>query len=264
MCLALLLLMPTAALRRFHIHLESAVFRWWSRTALRIYGVRVETVGSFSREPGIVVSNHISYWDIVALGARYGAVFVAKSEVAGWPIIGWAARLLGTIFVSRRDRHGAVRKLNKAFVSPDFAGREVVIFPEGTTSATPCLEFKSGAFHLAHRSGLILKPVALVYDDMELMAWLGDDSLGGHLWRLTFVPGCVCTIVELPVVDPKDFDDPVALKEACRSAIQKGVDAALRGQAESLLSLGEVKIRKNDEDREERSKSRVSSRSARA
>ncbi len=233
---ALIVLAIIAPWRRFGLS-PNAFFRWWSRSALWIYGIEVEVFGNARPAPGIIVSNHVSYWDIVVLGSRYDGVFVAKSEVAGWPIIGWAARLMRTIFISRRSRKSAITKLNEFFSQHDSHSSDVIIFPEGTTSAAPCLEFKSGAFHLAHRTGRILKPLALAYDAMDRMAWLKEDSLTGHIARLTFAPRCRCTVVELPVVDPKDFEDPIQMKQACRRSIQRGFDAAMSGQAESFVSF---------------------------
>lgn len=83
--------------------------------------------------PGMVVSNHLSYLDIVAFGSVAPCVFVSKSEVAGWPVIGFFARMAGTIFIDRTRRSDLIR-VNAEIESVLAAGITVVLFPEGTSS----------------------------------------------------------------------------------------------------------------------------------
>jgi 1-acyl-sn-glycerol-3-phosphate acyltransferase len=114
----------------------------WSRFACRVLGIRVTTHGSMP-QAGLLVCNHLSYLDIVALSSIEACVFVAKRDVAGWPLFGWLARAAGTIFVNRECRLSSPAVV--ALVREAIArGSVVVLFPEATSSdGSTVLPFKS-------------------------------------------------------------------------------------------------------------------------
>ncbi|MDI1253634.1 lysophospholipid acyltransferase family protein [Thermomonas sp.] len=101
--------------------------------ALRILGIRVELRGNPSFDQGAVwVGNHLSYLDIPILGSLGPMRFVAKQEVAGWPLFGWLANLQRTVYISRRPRQAVAAAAG--FAEAVRAGGVVVLFPEGTSS----------------------------------------------------------------------------------------------------------------------------------
>ena len=86
---------------RLRARWRMALFRSWSRCILPIMGVRVAVRGEPPGAPFLLVANHLSYLDIPVIGSQVGAIFVAKSEIAGWPGIGFVCRAINTIFIDR-------------------------------------------------------------------------------------------------------------------------------------------------------------------
>jgi 1-acyl-sn-glycerol-3-phosphate acyltransferase len=118
--------------REQHPATRAAWLHRWCRFACRVLGVCVIKRGSMPRS-GLVVCNHLSYLDIIVLSSATPCVFVAKRDVAGWPLFGSLARAAGTIFADRRyklDAAKVVEVMRKAIA----AGSLVVLFPEGTSS----------------------------------------------------------------------------------------------------------------------------------
>jgi 1-acyl-sn-glycerol-3-phosphate acyltransferase len=112
------------------------------RRVLRILNVEVTTQGPIPLK-GLLVSNHLGYLDILVLSAVTPAVFIARSEVKRWPVLGWCAILAGTLFV-RRARRSDVARLNREVAHSLESGALVVLFPEGTNADGPeVLPFRS-------------------------------------------------------------------------------------------------------------------------
>lgn len=120
----------------------------WSQRVLADLNIRVERRGN-PPSTGLLVSNHLSYLDIIILAAAQPMVFVAKSEIRRWPVLGRLARWAGTLFV-RRDRRSDVAKFDGAFAEVVKAGVILVMFPEGTSSdGQQVLPFYSSLFEPA-------------------------------------------------------------------------------------------------------------------
>ena len=164
--------------------------RWlhrWCRVFAWCIGLRVESRGVFPR-PGMIVSNHLSYLDIVAFSALAPCVFVAKKEVAGWPVFGWFARMAGTIFVDR-SRRMEVGESNVAIRSALRGGAVVVLFAEGTSSGGQgVLPFRSSLLDPVLHAGVEIAPTAITYDmeegsvPEEVCYW-GEMTLLPHLFN---------------------------------------------------------------------------------
>src|SRR2546429_4510087 len=120
----------------------------WCRFACRVLGIRVTTHGAMPRS-GLLVCNHLSYLDIIVLSSIRPCIFVAKRDVAGWPLFGWLAQAAGTIFVDRQRPLAtafAVNRIHAAIAT----GLPVVLFPEGTSSdGSTVLPFKSSLLESA-------------------------------------------------------------------------------------------------------------------
>jgi 1-acyl-sn-glycerol-3-phosphate acyltransferase len=113
-----------------------------SRRHLKIFGYSADVAGDVPRR-GILICNHLSYLDILAISAATPAVFVSKSEVRKWPLFGWFAAIAGTVFVER-DRRTHVGAVNREVEAALAAGALVVIFPEGTsTDGSEVLPFRT-------------------------------------------------------------------------------------------------------------------------
>jgi len=117
---------------------------WLQRAArrhIKIYSCDYTSTGQIPKS-GLLVSNHLSYLDIMVIAAITPAVFVSKSEVRNWPVIGWLTALAGTIFIVR-ERRTHVGAVNKEIESALADGVLVVVFPEGTsTNGSELLPFR--------------------------------------------------------------------------------------------------------------------------
>ena len=150
----------------------------------------------------VYASNHTSWLDVLVLGGVLQACFVAKSEVAGWPLIRTVARLGRTVFVSRRARDTGrerdamrARLLGGGRPDPVSGGdeqRRVAVLPFRSAFFS-VLEMEGGAAAAA-AGGALIQPVSVVYDRLgglpigrasrAVFAWFGDMELGPHVWRL--------------------------------------------------------------------------------
>lgn len=160
---------------------------------LRLLGVRLTTRGAVptaAGEPLVLVSNHISWLDIFVIDALRATRFVAKSEVRGWPLLGWLAARTGTMFIERGRRHAAAA-VNRDIAAALAARDTVGLFPEGTTTLGDELRpFHAALFQAAIEIGHPLRPVAIRYRDADgapslAATYVGDQSFVESLWAIT-------------------------------------------------------------------------------
>lgn len=160
----------------------------WSPFANRAIGLHLQCQGAPPPQ-GMIVSNHLSYLDILAYSAVAPCVFVAKQEVAGWPVLGLFARMAGTIFVDRTRRMKA-GETNLAIADALRQGAVIVLFPEGTSSAGhSVLPFHSSLFESLAQLNSTISPAAIRYElsdgsvSEEVCYW-GEMTLAPHLLNL--------------------------------------------------------------------------------
>lgn len=164
---------------------------WLHQTCLgglRALHVEVEVEGRLPAG-GLIVSNHVSYLDILAYSTALPCVFVSKAEVQQWPIFGPYARWSGSVFVRRHDRGDAARA--NVSVGEILKHRvPVVLFPEGTTTdGQRVLRFHSTMLQPAIDSAVLVTPCAIRYeledgDGAREVCWWGDMKLLPHVWNL--------------------------------------------------------------------------------
>lgn len=142
----------------------------WSQRLLGVLGLRIECRGLAALPPGcLIVANHISWVDVFAINAVAPVAFVAKSEVRGWPFMGWLAARNDTFFL-HRDRRSHARVVNGGIAGAMAAGRRVALFPEGTsTDGTQVLAFHGALFQPAVDAGSPVVPVAIGYETADGM-----------------------------------------------------------------------------------------------
>ncbi len=215
------LVMP---LRLIGVGLDYYVVLAWAKITLWIYQIRIVRMGERSKVPAIIVTNHISYWDILTIAATYKAFFVSKASVKNWPLIGWGARMVRTVFIVREKALSAVEILNREALKLIGQKQSVVMFAEGTTSINPCLPFKNGAFHMSMNTGKPIKPIAVYYSRMDLIRWIDDESFVPHLLKMSAAPKSQCYIYEFPLMDPKDYKNVNEMKEKCQAMVQEKID----------------------------------------
>lgn len=145
----------------------------------RITGIRVERQGHPPAEPVLLVSNHRSYIDPVTVLEDVIAWPVTKSEVAGWPIVGYGLKISGVLFVERSNKNSrrSTRQLMAQLISE---GHSILIYPEGTTHIRHrTIDFKKGSFIRAAQAAIPIVPVAIEFKN-ESDAWVGDDTFIRH------------------------------------------------------------------------------------
>jgi 1-acyl-sn-glycerol-3-phosphate acyltransferase len=139
----------------------------WSRQLLDILGIRLDAKLAGIAPGSLIVANHISWLDIHALNAARPMAFVAKAELRHWPLVGWLAANTDTIFL-RRGSRGHAKLVNAEIEAMLKAGKDLAIFPEGTsTDGTQILNFHSALFQAAVDTGRAVQPVALSYYDAD-------------------------------------------------------------------------------------------------
>ena len=166
---------------------QRLIGRWMQATA-RLLGLRIDVQCPACEAPVLMVANHVSWLDIIAIGATCPATFVAKAPVRGWPVLGRLASLSGTRFLERESLAGLcdlVRDLSGLLEQ----GARVAVFPEGTsTHGEQVLPFSSALFQSAVSSGAQVQAICLRYGSRArpdpLAPFVGDDDFLSHLLPL--------------------------------------------------------------------------------
>jgi 1-acyl-sn-glycerol-3-phosphate acyltransferase len=166
---------------------QSRVLRHWARATCTILGIRIESSGPHPGPPFLLVSNHLGYIDIAVLASQLDCVFVAKREVANWPIIGHLCRQVGTIFIDREHRSDVMRA-NAMIEQAIDQSRGVVLFPEGTSSrGSEVLRFRSSLLEIAARRDIPVNYAAIRYEAEDCdppadqsVCWWGDMKFCSH------------------------------------------------------------------------------------
>jgi len=137
------------------------MIRWWSTMLMRIFGLRSVRIGKPLPDPVLFVANHTSWIDIELLHSQRAACFVAKAEIARWPLVGWMAATGGTIFHRRGSNHSLAAVMQE-MVERLRGGRSVAVFPEGGTGHNGVLKvFHARIFQAALDAQVPVQPVAL-------------------------------------------------------------------------------------------------------
>ncbi len=242
------LLMPVQALGlALRRQWTASLPRFYHRWCCRILGLRVRRIGRPTpARPVLFAANHVSYLDITALGSLLAVSFIAKREVARWPLFGWLARLQRSVFIDRQARSTQEQRDR---IAGRLAGNEaLVLFAEGTSGdGNRILPFKSALFSVADTKALdrpggeiAVQPVSIAYTRLDgmpigrrlrpLFAWYGSMSLAPHLWTLLGL-GTVEVVVE--------FHRPTTLAECgsrkalaryCEERAAAGMASALSGR----------------------------------
>lgn len=209
--------------------------RTWCRWFCRHHGIRIDSSGGEpAPAPVLVVANHLSWLDIIVVSAEIPAVFVSKSEVAEWPLIGAAATGLGTLYI-RRGQRAAAAEAAAAMATALARGERVLLFPEGTTgSGSDILPFRPRLMQSALDAGVPLQPLVIryLYPDGEPCAevpFLDPQSLPGNLWRLAAVPRLTARLEWLPPLDAAGASRSV-LSKHCRERMRRRLRAGLAAE----------------------------------
>jgi 1-acyl-sn-glycerol-3-phosphate acyltransferase len=184
---------------------QRAAIARWSARLLAILSIRVHHEHTPESFPArcLVVMNHVSWLDIFLINAVHPSVFVAKSEIRGWPLVGALVTRAGTLYIERGSR-AALKRTNTRINETLETGRCVACFPEGTTTLGDHVSrFHAGLFQPAIDAHATVLPVVVTYRGPDgrpspATRYVGEDSLLQSLWwllsaselhaRVTFLP----------------------------------------------------------------------------
>lgn len=163
------------------------VAQWWYRGLLAILGVQVQVAGPQFSNPRVLVSNHISWLDILVLGSIEPCCFVSKIEVRRWPLIGFLAASIGTVFIRRGQ--GDTERVVSEMHRPIQQRVSVLFFPEGTTTTGESIRrFHRRLFALAQHTQVPVQPLALRYQfnpqPHPVVPFVNQQSLWDNLMAL--------------------------------------------------------------------------------
>ena len=202
----------------------------WSARMLALLGIGLQASGSVQQAPVLLLANHVSWLDILALNAVQPLRFVSKADVRHWPLLGFMIARGGTLFIERERKRDALRVVHQVAAALQ-AGAAVAVFPEGTTGAgARLLPFHANLLQAAITSGAPLQPVALRYRDAASrfspsVVWIGATSLAESVWQIVRADSLQVCVTLLPA-QPSAAGERRLLAEALRSRIQAALDAA--------------------------------------
>jgi len=183
---------------------RQARIQWWAAKMLRTMGIALQVEGTPHRGGTLLIANHISWLDIVALHAVCPqARFVSKADVKSWPLLSQLIEAGGTLYLERERKRDALRVVH-VMAQALAAGETVAVFPEGTTSdGRALLPFHANLLQAAIVTSTPVQPVALRFSDRHetisrAVEFVGDTTLAQSLWRVAGGEGVVARIRLLP------------------------------------------------------------------
>ena len=175
----------------------------WLRRFSAIVNLHISLEGELPEQGVILVSNHISWLDIIVIGQYLPAYFVAKSDILSWPVIGYLSRQVGTIFIRRGDKQH-IRATTEKMIWLLKQNSNIIAFPEGTTTkGDDVLHFHSSLFQPALLTKSAILPVALQYHGAakELAPFVGDDGFVPHLLKMLTLDKIEVRLCFLPAIN---------------------------------------------------------------
>jgi 1-acyl-sn-glycerol-3-phosphate acyltransferase len=208
--------------------LRQRLTAWFMRRLSAALPFEVEVRGELPQGPHLWLSNHVSWTDIPLLGQLLPLSFLSKAEVRTWPLAGWLAHKAGTLFIRRGSGDSALlaRQLHRHLS----AGRQLLIFPEGTTTdGLQVRTFHGRLLTSAIDTGTPLQPVAIRYlrdgETDPIAPFIGDDDLPSHLLRLFAADRAKVQIQLLTPIASAGQERNVLARQA-----QRAVQVALFGE----------------------------------
>jgi 1-acyl-sn-glycerol-3-phosphate acyltransferase len=210
---------------------REARIRWWAAKMFRVLGMSLEVQGRFRPGAKLIVANHVSWLDIMAVHAACPeARFVSKAEVRHWPLVARLVDAARTLYLERERARDALRVVHHAAEALR-AGDTVAVFPEGTVGdGRELLPFHANLLQAAIATATPVQPVALRYADAagpvsRAALYTGDITLGQSLWWLACGEGVAVRVQVLPAIGSAHADRR-ALAERLRSEIARALDPA--------------------------------------
>ena len=232
-----LILIPPQALLCLLFPRQSRILyvlpRYFQIAARAIFALKVDSAGRFDPDARLIVANHISYLDIPAMGSLIDCAFIAKAEVAGWPVFGLLAKLQNTVFVSRSASraHADLDALSHS------VEREVpiILFAESTSSdGRDVLPFKPALLSPYLGQDIAIQPATILLESVDgageltqerrdRYAWYGEMDLLPHLWAFARGRGAKVRIVWHESIPAQSHDDRKKLAASLHETVRRGL-----------------------------------------
>lgn len=206
---------------------KTAWVRRWSRWALRACGVALRVSGSnpLPSLPGaLVLANHVSWLDIFVFNATHPVTFVAKSEIASWPVAGVLVSRVGTLFIERGRRH-AVHAMIERIEAKLREQAVLLVFPEGTTNdGRTLLPFHANLLQPAVKAQAAVVPAGIRYRGPDgtfpsEVAFVGEITFVASMWQVLGMRGLIAELHWIAPIEPDPAHTRHALAEQARAAI---------------------------------------------
>lgn len=210
--------------------LSHAAIRWFAGSLLWIFGLRLRREGTPLAGGTLFVANHVSWIDIMVLHSQHMMGFIAKSEIRGWPLIGWVVAQAETIFL-QRGNGDSLEKVMDEMAQRLRSGRAVAAFPEGGTRNGRALgTFHARIFTAAVQAHAPVQPVALCYgvrsQAQHVIAFAPRESFLGNLLRLLGEPARPVRVCFLPPILPAGFNGRRGIAQVAQAGVAAAMAAA--------------------------------------
>lgn len=205
-----------------------------------LFNLRCHVTGEVSQQrPTLFLSNHVSYLDVFVLGQFTPAFFIAKSEVAGWPILGWLAKAQNTLFFERKGN----KVRHQLGIMSEHFDREgnLILFPEGTSTEGEHIEpFKSSLMQSVETSknDVLIQPVTLAYthynqqpmsrEIRDQYAWYAKMPFASHFFNALGLQKADVTLIYHTPVKLSDFASRKECAQYCQQTVAAGLEEALQ------------------------------------
>ena len=180
----------------------------WLKRFSAIMNLHIIQEGELPTQTALLVSNHVSWLDIIIIGQYLPAYFVAKSDILSWPVIGYLAQQGGTIFI-RRGNKKQIKATTEKMAWMLKQNRNIVAFPEGTTTqGDEVLNFHASLFQPALLTRSVIQPVALQYQGLakQQAPFIGEDDFLPHLIKMLSMDKIEVRVCFLPVLKSSGRD----------------------------------------------------------
>ena len=248
----------TLALMPVQLIVVAIAPRYYSAIPLRFHrmickfgGLQITVKGDISAvKPTLFICNHSSYLDIIILSALMPTSFVAKAEIASWPLFGWLGKLQKTVFIERR--RSQAKKHVDAVTQSLQAGRNLVVFPEGTSSdQNRVLPFKPTLFRVADTMidgrPITVQPVCISFveinglpvgrNEKPFFAWYGDMDLIPHLWEFLSLGRTHVVVEFFPAITRAQFADHKSMAQYSQRLLASSLSSAVTGKSRPVPTM---------------------------
>lgn len=194
---------------------QRTLIQWWLQKVCHILDLTIEIKGN-TPKPGLIVSNHISWLDIIVIGGHLPIRFLSKAEVRQWPVIGWLAACGGTLFIKRGN--GQSGQMANTIADELSSGESILVFPEATsTDGKQVKRFFPNMFMAAIQAKATVQPISIQYRENGILSntapFIGDDEFVEHMKRVLQADKITVELTILDAITPEKIESDLINKK---------------------------------------------------